>query len=261
MTKPSVLRRVTRLVIGGALNGLDGLRRKMEVWEAKETAQAAETGQPASQAEPGLQEQPEGRAALEARPPALPAPGQVEERRDKVRLAMIGLVFSTGQGAGRVLRLAGRATRLAGNLADDVISPVARPVVNSRLFSPIHRRLDSWAARGEAEVEGWIDLGRQEEQASRSLAEAAMHERIENAIDYLTANEEVQELVQSQSAGLVDSVVVEARERTVSADNFLEALVRSVLHRTPRWELPSPPPEVRHQATPPRHHPPKRNSP
>jgi dihydroneopterin aldolase len=76
----------------------------------------------------------------------------------------------------------------------------------------------------------------------------ALTERVDKAIDYLTANEEVQELVQSQSAGLIDEVIEEARERTVSADNFLEAVVRSVLRRPPRWELPEPPQEVKQQA-------------
>jgi dihydroneopterin aldolase len=80
------------------------------------------------------------------------------------------------------------------------------------------------------------------------VAGAALTERVDKAIDYLTANEEVQELVQSQSAGLIDEVIEEARERTVSADNFLEAVVRSVLRRPPRWELPEPPQEVKQQA-------------
>jgi hypothetical protein len=99
-------------------------------------------------------------------------------------------------------------------------------------------------------VEAWIAAGRSEEQLSRALADEALHERVDNAIQYLTANDEVQELVQSQSAGLVDNVIEEARERTVSADNFLEALVRSVLRRPPRWQLPEPPPQVRDQAVP-----------
>ena len=38
------------------------------------------------------------------------------------------------------------------------------------------------------------------------------------------------------------------RERTVSADNVFEMIARSILRRTPREELPEPPPEVQRRA-------------
>jgi hypothetical protein len=53
-------------------------------------------------------------------------------------------------------------------------------------------------------------------------------------------NPEVQELVQTQSIGLAEEVVEEVRERTVSADNFVEGIVRAVLRRPSRSQLPYP---------------------
>jgi 16S rRNA A1518/A1519 N6-dimethyltransferase RsmA/KsgA/DIM1 with predicted DNA glycosylase/AP lyase activity len=71
---------------------------------------------------------------------------------------------------------------------------------------------------------------------------------VDGYIDYLTTNPEVQELVQLQSTSLATEVVEEVRERSVSADTFLEGIARSLLRRVPRAFLPEPPPEVRSAA-------------
>ena len=57
-------------------------------------------------------------------------------------------------------------------------------------------------------------------------------------------------MVQTQSIGLAEEVVEEVRERTVSADNFVEGVVRAVLRRPSRSELPYPPEELRLRAIP-----------
>jgi len=125
-------------------------------------------------------------------------------------------------------------------------------VYKSRILSPLRSEIDGLAERGQQQIENWIDIGRVEDQASRDLTQAAIYERVDYAIDYLTADDGVQELIQSQSVGLVDEIIEETRERTVSADNFLESLVRSILRRPPRWELPEPPEEIKRQAETPR---------
>lgn len=65
-------------------------------------------------------------------------------------------------------------------------------------------------------------------------------------------SEQVQVLIQGQSIGLAGEMLNEVRERTVTADNVIEAIVRGILRRRPRSELPSPPPEVRALAEPPK---------
>jgi len=234
-----MLRSFTRLVIGGLANGYDGLRSRLDVWETRRQAPAAKTAA-------GKQATPTPADGSPA--PLAPVERMPESERDRLRFALIGAVFAAQEQAGRGLRQAGRASRLVGNIAGLLVGPV----YNSRLLSPLRGQIDSLAERGQQEVERWIDLGRYEDEVSRELARAAVYERVDNAIEYLTANDEVQELVQSQSAGLVDEVIEEARERTVSADNFLESLVRSFLRRPQRWELPDPPPAIKNQAAAPR---------
>jgi hypothetical protein len=215
-----VLKQLTRLVIGGALIGVDGLRRKMGEWEASRQKAA----------------------------PALPSPQGDEDARQRLRYAVIGAIFALEDQTGRTLQRTGRAMNTLAGLADVVVGPLYR----SRWMSPVRSSLDDLEARGQSIVEDWIASGRSEDALSRALAHEAVHERIDNAIEYLTGNEEVQELVQSQSAGLVDGVINEARERTLSADNFIEMVVRSVLRRRPRWELPEPPKTIKEQAPQPR---------
>lgn len=69
-------------------------------------------------------------------------------------------------------------------------------------------------------------------------------------IDYLNEHpEKVQNLVSGQSVTLAGQVLDEVRERTVTADSFAELLVRSILRKTPRPDLPEPADAVQRRAT------------
>jgi GNAT superfamily N-acetyltransferase len=79
--------------------------------------------------------------------------------------------------------------------------------------------------------------------------ESLIREQGDGYIDHLNKNpESVQVLLAGQSTGLATELVEEVRERTVSADNVFEMIARSILRRTPREELPEPPPEVQRRA-------------
>jgi len=70
-------------------------------------------------------------------------------------------------------------------------------------------------------------------------------------IAYLNEHpDDVQNLVQGQAIGMATEVRDDVRTVTVTGDTFLETLVRALLRRTPREDLPPPPPEVQHQAVP-----------
>jgi hypothetical protein len=56
---------------------------------------------------------------------------------------------------------------------------------------------------------------------------------------------------------LINEIIEEIRERTVSGDTLVEGIVRAVLHLIPRHNLPEPPLEVRMRAV--RIRPPKMN--
>lgn len=68
-------------------------------------------------------------------------------------------------------------------------------------------------------------------------------------IDYLNAHPTaVQTLVQGQSMSLANDVMNEVRERTVTADSVAEMIIRRLLGRKQRTDLPPPPPEVQRRA-------------
>ncbi|MDX1417183.1 MAG: hypothetical protein R3293_23455, partial [Candidatus Promineifilaceae bacterium] len=109
---------------------------------------------------------------------------------------------------------------------------------------PLQRRYDRIVRRGEQSLERWIATGRTNEPRSRELAKMTYAEIVDEFIDQLAENPELQELVTTQGIGLASQARDEVRERTVTADNLMEGLVRRILRRTPRSELPGPPPEV-----------------
>ncbi len=223
------LQSLTRLVVGGLLLGYDGLTSRLNRWEDE-----LDRNEPGS-ASAEIIDAGEG-----------PVVGVEAEQVNKQLLHMaVGMVFGFQEIAGRGLDLTYRATRTAGNL----VGLAAGPIYQSRVFSPVRNQMDKLAERGLEEVNNWVDAGRMEERRSRALARRMVSSQVNEAIDYLTSDEEVQELVQSQSVGLVSEIVEETRERSLSADNFLEEIVRSMFRRPPRHELPPPPADVQDKAT------------
>ena len=68
-------------------------------------------------------------------------------------------------------------------------------------------------------------------------------------ITYLNAHpEQVQNIVQGQTIGMTTEIMNEVRERAVTADSTIEMIVRRILGRKQREELPLPPPEVQRRA-------------
>jgi hypothetical protein len=94
-------------------------------------------------------------------------------------------------------------------------------------------------------------LGYLDEQPTQ--VDALIRDRGNAYIDYLLEHpDQVQQLIQGQSLSMAQEMTDEVRERTVTADSVLEAMVRRVLRRMPREKLPEPPPEVRRRAEQPR---------
>lgn len=215
------LRSLTRLVIGGMLVGMDRLFTNLDEWERQ---QAEEESQDLV-----VIEAPE--TAGEQEPPHL-------------EHALVGMVFEAQDsllaGVEKVDSLAQAVIRLS--------APWLRPIQRSWPVRSLTRQVDRLAERGEAQVMRWAERGQVEARQSRRLAETAITESVESGIEHLTTNPEVQELVQTQSTGLANEVLEEIRERTVSADSFLEGIARQVMKRTPRQQLPEPSNEVLERA-------------
>ena len=222
----SIVTSLTRLTIGGLLTGYDGLTKRLLVWEK----------------EIDLREARDAQAGI----PDEKLPAGEESTADQLRYSAIGMIFNTQESLSKSLKTVDRLSGVTGGLLEIVVGPL----YSSRLLAPVRQRVDRLAEHGQSLVDEWIERGRVEEARSRALASTALVEEVNSSIDYLTSNDEVQELVKSQSVGLVGEVVEETRERTVSADNYLEAWVRTMLRRPLLPNPLEPPPEVKARAVP-----------
>ena len=116
---------------------------------------------------------------------------------------------------------------------------------DNRFMRPIRRpiasRMQTWGNKASR----IIREGRREEQQGRVLATETIQEIIDDVIDLLADNPElnqtIQELVGKQSVGIASVISDNARSVTVVADGITESVVRRVLGRTPRSELPPSP--------------------
>ncbi len=117
--------------------------------------------------------------------------------------------------------------------------------------------LDETLVALSQEVEGVQVLVR--DQVSHYLAYVQEHpEELEALVQFIGDRylnylqeenpEALQALIQGQSLSLAGEITNELRARTVTADSAVELIVRSLLRRPPRRELPLPPPEVLAQA-------------
>jgi len=225
---PDSLRSLTRVLVGGLLLGVKGMRIKLREWEL----QASE-----AQAESPAIDTPAGEV--------LPAPTTPESNLDKARYAAIGLVFDTENRVQRqITALGDRQSSLSKR-----IQPINQRLGSSRLLSPARERFERLVSRGEQQINRWAAVGRIEEQRSQELAKIAFDKTNDMYLAYLGENPEVRDLLQAQSTGLASEMVEEVRERTVSTDTLLEGKLRALLRRAPRASLDAPPPEIRYRAT------------
>jgi hypothetical protein len=168
--------------------------------------------------------------------------------RDILRLAAIGLIFQTEDNLRDRAAKGKQIIRSTQNVMSSLSEPFRGSMYAPPGPNPIQKRFNRLVRRGELELASWIRTGEEQERESRQLAELAWRDTTEDSIDFLASNPSVQELVQTQSTGLAAEVIEEVRERTVSADTFLEGIARNILRKTPRAILPAPPPEVKEHA-------------
>jgi hypothetical protein len=177
-----------------------------------------------------------------------PEPLSEESRADLLRWLLIGLLFESGRRCQTSLPLVGKAVGATTGL----LWWGVRPILNSWPLTPVRRRLAHLSAQGELEVARLHDLGRREEAASRGLTQAVTEQALKTLIDYLATKPEVRTLIQQQGYSLASEVVDGVREQTVAADTLLERLLRSLLGRQARSDLPAAPVAVQAQATQPK---------
>ena len=225
------IRLLTALLVGGAIEGADQLVTRLRKYEQElELLAAAEAAQRAAQ---GQQR---------------PDPSTAEDELDRLRYTIVGFVFEAQNRLGRGIYSAARVTDSSLETANNL----TRPFRNFFLFRPItsriEERIENLVEYGRESLDRWAASGRELEPRSRDLATRTYEEIVDEFINMLAENEEIKELVATQSIGLVQEVRDNVRGRTVTGDSVVEDLVRRVLRRSPREDLPEPPPEVQRWA-------------
>jgi hypothetical protein len=128
---------------------------------------------------------------------------------------------------------AGWALGTLNRLTDN---PLGRP-----FRRPVERRIWNLVQEGELA----INEGQREVVASRVLATRALDETIDEVVQILAENPELtaalQRIVAGQGVSLAGTVVGNAQQLGVSADDLAEGMVRRLLRRKRRWELPPSP--------------------
>lgn len=191
-----------RLVIGALLLGTDELRDRLRRWD-EEAARSTSTAQVAISPQTA---------------PVSPLS------------ALVGMAFAAET---RMRR--GFATMLAGfaRLADDTNLGYTRLAfaVRGTPLDALRARLDELLFLALVVVDRWTARGAIEEQQGRRMAERATAGIIDELLDYMARNPEVRHLIEQQSIGMADSAVGEVRERTASADQWIERVAHNLLHR------------------------------
>ena len=194
---------LSELALGGALFVSDNVATRLQVTEEPEPAPPTMTSVLRPVAE---WDQPDPLAAA--------------------RQTTIGMLAEARAKAGHGGRFLDRTTDSLGRTLDRATRPIRR----STLLRPVRRRFHQYQARGEAIVGRWAETGRREEARSRAVAEASLGTFMQRSVSDLTQSEQVQilvqQVVQSQSTGLIEEILEEIRERMVSLDVALAQRLR-----------------------------------
>lgn len=202
-------RAIMRLMVGATLEGGDALIARLREWE---------------------------REAFLGAQQAATAP--TADDRDRLRYAAIGALFLLRE---RIERDALRWLREGERRAESALERADRlsdwPLLR-QIKRPIKSRIIRWREQLREDFEYWVRVGQLEERFSRGISRRAFDTLVDEVITVLADNPELQALVQQQSIGLATEVVDSVREVTVTADSIVEDIVRRILRRPPRHNLP-----------------------
>ncbi len=174
--------------------------------------------------------------------------GEVNTTADVLRYGLVGFALSASDTARNSVMRWTEASDMFWRVTGSAVEPFTENRFTGFFTGPFERVFERFNRRGEEKVAAWVELGRQQEPTSRKMARLAYLTIVDEFIDHLAENEELAELVQEQSVSLAAEAVDSMRSRTVSADTLAERVVRRMLRRPPRDDLPPPSEEVRKAA-------------
>lgn len=224
-----ILRRLIRLAVGVILVGQDALQKYLPLWEAEARQILDEIEKKAS---------PSAETQTGAPAPVMLTSTPWFPKSWEYRL--IGLAFESPN----YFRMAFKQLTRAPGSAWRATAPLRRPLDWLGVTDFTRNWLTGTTERLKTDLERLEEIGQSEAAPSRALGQAAVMESFDRFLQRLAENPEVQELVQTQTSGLTTEFVEEIRERTVSADTFVEAFLRRLLKqpiRPPQKMEPIPP--------------------
>jgi hypothetical protein len=208
-----------RLLVGGALVGTRELRLRLEQWQ---------------------QTIPDPASTQAVAPRTI-------STSDALRHTLMGMMFETESRMRRRFSIIGRRLARASQEANRFYSTAMSDMRYTPL-DPLRARVEEMVYRATMTMDRWADRGRMEEQQSRDMAQEAVVSVIDEVLDYMARNPEVRQLIEQQGMSMADSAVGEVRERTATADMWIERIARSLLHRPASEETAQPaaiaPPET-----------------
>jgi hypothetical protein len=164
-----------------------------------------------------------------------------ETTLDLLRYLTIGLL---ARGQKRVARGVSKGLRLSLSATGWTLRTLDRWTDN-RFTRPFRRPIESRLWNLEQETDLIIKEGRVEEQNARLLANRTVGEIIDELLDFMSENPDLAEFVREQigqqSVGLAGVVRDNARQVSTTADYIAEGVVRRLLRRRSRRELPPSP--------------------
>jgi hypothetical protein len=168
--------------------------------------------------------------------------GPVDETvYDLLRYLGIGLL---ARGETQIGRRARRGYYFSLGVTSWFIEQVDRATDNV-LVRPVRRPIESRIRNLWEQIGLVAEEGKQEEQTARLLTRRAVFVTLDELVDSLAESPELADLIKRQtaqrSAGLGQVAVDNTRRATVRADDLAEGLVRRLLRRRPRQELPRSP--------------------
>jgi len=214
--KRGLLSSITLLAIGGVLVAKEELAARFPDWQRGENEKKIQINKPDRTDKKSVFADPE------------------------IQNGLVGVAFALEEKMEHGLQSIDRLTRRSARRTMKILKPVTSSWPGRRFASHI----DSLAARGEREIKQFARYGHSQAEESKKVFRTAISSSVDEMIGDLSHNTEIQQLVQTQSASLAEEIVEEIRERTVSADNYLEMIVRNILKRPSRDQLPEPPPQV-----------------
>jgi len=164
-----------------------------------------------------------------------------EDEITQVRYLIIGSLNKVQKGlAKRTQKGIQTTVQTSGTLLSTFYALTDNPFLR-----PIRKPVDKVLSEVARNVDQTLREGREEEVRSKALAKETTDELMDQVMAYVSHNPEmanmIQDIVGSQSLGMVKMIMDGVADRTAYYDAMIESFVRKVLHLTPRAKLPPSP--------------------